>query len=186
MKLPRGISYALYLIAMGITLSLGAVATLRLYPTLSLTLNVSYLINFLDIASLVFLLLVCLLALLCTRSLRPLKAAFVWMFSRREFTAAQCEESLLAVKTTVLAAFAAGLMLFLTSIVNALKSLDLSDGVSRMGAQLSAGLIAPIYALTVAFILLPVYVELKRALSRKNGGAKQAVPIRAKNSKTSA
>ena len=57
--------------------------------------------------------------------------------------------------------------MFLISVVNVLKGLNLDGGVSMLGADLAKGLITPIYSLVIAFILLPVYVELKRSLSRK-------------------
>lgn len=82
----------------------------------------------------------------------------------------------------MLSAFAAGFIMFLISVVNVLKSMDLSGEVSMLGVDLSKGLITPIYSLVIAFILLPVYVELKRGLSQ-TADSKQEIAARAKNKK---
>lgn len=173
--------YAIYLVAMGIALIMGAVTNVRLFPALSVTLNFSNIINFFDPEGLVFMLAVCLIALLGTRSIRPLKNAFVFMFSKKEPAAALCESSLLAVKTTVISAAAAGFIMFLISVVNMLKSMDLSGGYSMAGVELSVGLLTPIYSLVFVFILLPIYVELKRRLSQKPDAGKQHIAVRTKN-----
>jgi len=83
----------------------------------------------------------------------------------------------------MLSAFVAGFIMFLISVVNVLKSMDLSGGYSMIGVQLSVGLLTPIYSLVIAFILLPVYVELKRGLSQK-ADSKQDTSVRAKNKKS--
>lgn len=159
--------YAIYIIAMGFVLVMGAVTNVNLYFAPLITINFQNIINFIDIVSLVFILIACLVALLCTRSVCSLKDAFVLMLCKGEYTTDQYESCLLAVKTTVLSAFAGGFIMFLISVVNVLKGLNLDGGVSMLGADLAKGLITPIYSLVIAFILLPVYVELKRGLSRK-------------------
>ena len=175
--------YAIYLVAMGIALIMGAVTNVRLFPALSVTIDFSNIINFFDPEGLVFVLAICLIALLGTRSIRALTNAFVFMFSKKEPAAALCESSLLAVETTVISAAAAGFIMFLISVVNMLKSMDLSGGYSMVGIELSVGLLTPIYALVIIFILLPVYVELKRRLSQKPDAGKQHIAVRAKNKK---
>lgn len=176
--------YAIYLIAMGIVLVIGAVTNVRLYSAPSITINFGNIINFLDIVGLVFVLITCLVVLLCTRSVCPFKDAFVSMFIKVEYTIDQYESCLLAVKTAMLSAFTAGFIMFLISVVNVLKSMDLSGGASMLGVELSKGLIAPIYSLVITFILLPVYVELKRGLSQKADN-KQDSSVRTKNKKAS-
>ena len=159
--------YAIYIIAMGLVLVMGAVTNVNLIFAPHIIIEFHNIINFLDIVGFVFILIVCLVALLCTRSVRPLKDAFVLMFCKGEYTSDQYESCLLAIKTTVLSAFAGGSIMFLISVVNVLKGMNLDGGVSMLGADLAKGLITPIYSLIIAFILLPVYVELKRSLSRK-------------------
>ena len=163
----KSIHYAAYLVIMGIVLVLGAVTNIGLVPAFFISIDVGNIINFLDIAGLAFVLIVCLIPLFCTRSVRSLKNAFVFLLCKGEPPADQCEKSLLSVKLTMLSAFAGGCILFLTSVVNSLKSLDLSGGYSMLGIEFSKGLIAPIYSLVIIFILLPVYVELKYCLSEK-------------------
>ena len=165
--LTKSIHYAIYLVMMGIVLALSAVTNISLFPSLYISINFSSIINFLDIVGLMFILIVCLITLFCTRSARPLKDAFVFALCNGEYTADQCENSLLSVKLTMLAAFVAGCIMFLISVVNILKGMDMSSGYSMLGNELSTGLIAPIYSLLIMFILLPVYVELKRSLSSK-------------------
>ena len=167
MKLTKGKGYAAYLIGMGIVLLMGAVTSARLYPKLSLSINISNLINFYDPIGIAFVLVVCLISLLGTGLLRPFKDAVVCMFSKKKYDSARYERCLLAVKTTILAAFAAGFMICLISTVNAFKSMDLSGGASMFGTHISTGLLTPIYALVIVFVLLPVYVELKFRLSEK-------------------
>ena len=163
----KTIHYAIYLVMMGIVLALSAVTNIRLFPSLHISINFSDIINFLDIVGLVFMLIVCLITLLCTRSVRPLKDAFAIALCTREYTADQCENSLLSVKLTMLSAFVAGCIMFLISLVNILKGMDMSSGYSMLGNNLSNGLIAPIYSLVIVLILLPVYVELKRSPAQK-------------------
>ena len=159
--------YAAYILGIGFVLVMGVVTNVNLYFSPFITINLRNIINFLDVVGLVFILIVCMVALLCTRSVCPLKDAFVLMLCKGEYTADQYENGLLAVKTTVFSAFAGGFIMFLISVVNVLKSMNLDGGVSMLGADLAKGLITPIYSLVIAFILLPVYVELKRSLSRK-------------------
>ena len=159
--------YVIYIIAMGFVLVMGAVTNVNLIFAPHIIINFRNIINFLDIAGLLFILIVCLVALLCTRSVYSLKDAFVLLFCKGEYTVDQYENCLLAVKTTIFSAFAGGFIMFLISVVNVLKGLNLDGGVSMLGADLAKGLITPIYSLVIAFILLPVYVELKRSLSRK-------------------
>lgn len=161
--------YTIYLIVTGITLLMGAVTTVGLYPALSVNINFSNILNFLDIVGIAFILAVCLIALFCTRSILPLKDAFVFMFSKWDYTAPQCEDCLLAVKTTIISMCAAGFIMFLISVVNVLKGMDLSGEISMLGLELSTGLLTPIYSLVIAFILLPIYVELKRCYSEERG-----------------
>ena len=163
----KSIHYAIYLVTMGIVLALGAVSDIVLFPSLRISIDFMNIINFLDFVGLAFILVVCLITLLCTRSARALKDAFVIALCKGEYTAEQCENSLLSVKLTMLSAFAAGCIMFLISVVNILKSMDMTSGYSMLGNELSTGLIAPIYSLVIAFILLPVYAELKRSLSAK-------------------
>ena len=177
--------YIIYLIIMGFVLLMGTVTNARLFPQLEFTLNFHNLINFYDPLGIVFMLAVCLIALLGTKSLRPLKDAFVFLFSKQEYSAEQKKNGLLAVKTTMLSAFAAGFVMFLISVVNVLKSMDLSGGASMVGVELSKGLLTPIYALVIVFILLPLYVELKRSLTQKaeSGTGKQHIAARGKRRK---
>ena len=163
----KSIHYLIYLIIMGIVLALCAVTNISLFPSLYISINFIYIINFLDIVGIVFILVVCLIILLCTRSVLPLRDAFVFMLCKGEHTADQCKNSLLSVILTMLSAFAAGCIMFLISVVKILKSIDLSSGYSMLGIELSKGLITPIYSLVIVFILLPIYVELKRSLLEK-------------------
>lgn len=163
----KSIHYLIYLIITGIVLALCAVTNISLFPSLYISINFINIINFLDIVGLVFILIVCLVTLLCTRSVRPLKEAFAIALCKGEYTADQYENSLLSVKLTMLSAFAAGCVMFLISAVNILKGMDMSSGYSMLGHEISTGLITPIYSLVIAFILLPIYVELKRSLLRK-------------------
>ena len=173
--------YLIYLAAMGFLLFMGAVTTIRIVPALAIHINFANIINFLDVQGIVFVLLLIFLVLLLTKSLIPMKDAFLFVLGKRDVALIKHEECILAVKTTMVSAVSAGTIMFLISVVNMLKSMDLEGGSSRLGLHLSIGLLSLIYGGIVVLIVLPLYVSLKRSLTQKQEMKKhQPVSIRSK------
>lgn len=160
--------YILYLVVIGILLFLGAVANVQFIPAFQITINFSNIINFLDLWGILFVFGTCLLVLICTKSVRSLIHAFAFLFRPNSYTVVQQEDCLLAVKTVIFSAFSGGGMMFLLSIVNVLKSMDLSSAkYPYLGTELGHGLLSLVYAIAIALFLLPVYTSLKRNLIPK-------------------
>jgi len=173
--------YLIYLAVMGFLLFMGAVTTITVFPSLEIHINFSNLINFLDIQSIIFVLLLVFLILFFTQSLTAMKDAFLFAFGKRDAAAIRHEESILAVKTTMVSAVSGGTIMFLMSVVNMLKSMDLDADSSRLGLHLSIGLLSLIYGGIVVLIVLPLYVGLKRSLVQKQEMKKhQPVSIQSK------
>lgn len=159
--------YLIYLAVVGFLLFMGAVTTITIFPALAIQINVANLINFLDVQGIAFVFLLVFLVLLFTKSLIPMKDAFLFVLGKRDAAAIRHEECILAVKTTMVSAVSAGTLMFLMSVVNMLKSMDLDAGSSRIGLHLSIGLLSLIYGGIVVLIVLPLYVSLKRSLVQK-------------------
>ena len=173
--------YLIYLAVLGFFLFMGAVSTITIVPALAIRINFSNLINFLDIQGIVFVLLLVILVLVFTKSLIPMKDAFLFVLGKRDAAVIRHEECILAVKTTMMSAVSAGTLMFLMSVVNMLKSMDLDAGSSRLGLHLSIGLLSLIYGGIVVLIVLPLYVSLKRSLVQKQEMKKhQPVSIQSK------
>ena len=163
--IPQNVSfsYIFYLVAISILLVWCAITKVQFFPQFYVCINFANIINFWDFFSLFFIFAICLVVLICTKLILPLKNAFVFMFCKVEYAAAQYEDCLLAVRATTLSAFAGGGVLFLKSCISILKSMDLSNHFS-VGTEFSCGLLALIYAFVIVFILLPVHISLKRSL----------------------
>ena len=177
--------YLIYLAVLGFVLFMGAVTTITIFPALAVQIDVANLINFLDVQGIVFVLLLVLLILFFTKSLIPVKDAFLFVLGKRDAAAIRHEECILAVKTTMVSAVSAGTLMFLMSVVNMLKSMDLDAGSSRLGLHLSIGLLSLIYGGIVVLIVLPLYVSLKRSLVQKQE-LKKHQPVSIQSKKRSA
>ena len=168
LKNNPAVSYILYLVTMGILLMLGAITNVQIIPALAITLDFGLIIHYLNIFGIFFMASVCLVVLVFTKSLGAVKDAFLFMFRKQEFTLLQYENCLLAVKTTIVSAFLSGGILLLMAAVNALYSMNLSSRVrEHIGPQLGMGLSGVVYSCIIFFILLPVYLTLKRGLLEK-------------------
>lgn len=181
MKVNRGMKYLLYLVVMSGVLFLGTVTRISLLPSFAISIDVSNLINFLNPVALFFVLLVSLVVLIGTHSVKSVADAFVWMFRPLKKTVAELEMTLLALKTAMLTGLSAGFIMFLMELINALKSMELESGVSMLGAHIAIGLTAPIYGIILMLILLPVFAEIKRELiHEKEYTGRQSMPVRTK------
>lgn len=168
--------YIIYLVAMAMLLFMGAVTKVHMFPAFALQINIANLINFLDIWGIVFLLLSILVILFFTRSLCPMKDAVLFVLGKRDAAHVQYEECILAVKTTMISAVSSGMIMFLMSMVNVFKGMDMDSGSAHFGTQFATGLLSLIYGGIVVLIVLPIYVHLKGNQQKK----KQAIPVQSK------
>ena len=113
------LSYLFYLV--GTFIFLIAVMTLDGSMTSPFSIRLSNILNYIDLGSLVFILAFCLLALACTKTMRPLKDAFVFMFQEQDYTVQQLSEYLLSIKVAAFAALTGGGMSFVVQIIKMLK-----------------------------------------------------------------
>ena len=176
------LSYLFYLV--GTFIFLIAVMTLDGSMTSPFSIRLSNILNYIDRGSLVFILAFCLLALACTKTMRPLKDAFVFMFQEQDYTVQQLSEYLLSIKVAAFAALTGGGMSFVVQIIKMLKSMDSDGGVSWAGFHISIAMISLAYSLVLLMILMPIYVALAQSLSRvKQREKTQKVPVSHKNRK---
>lgn len=144
------LSYLFYLV--GTFIFLIAVMTLDGSMTSPFSIRLSNILNYIDLGSLVFILAFCLLALACTKTMRPLKDAFVFMFQEQDYTVQQLSEYLLSIKVAAFAALTGGGMSFVVQIIKMLKSMDSDGGVSWAGFHISIAMISLAYSLVLLMI----------------------------------
>lgn len=135
--------------------------------------SMGYLMNYLDYGLLAMLLLVCILALSCTKLLIPFIQAFPFVLLKRELSAAQCRQSLLAVKTATTATIAFSVLYMLVQCSNLLFSLD---DPSMLGPPLQMAMLALFYGALVALLLLPVQTALKKQLLSSDASDSRSEP----------
>lgn len=170
--------YILYLLG---CILLGSLAIMATHPGSSPLLNTANLLNFLDIPTLIWVLAVCALVLLVTRSLRSFGRGLRAAFRREVLPAAQVRESLSAWRLVSLSALLAGGLGFLTNLMSMMHSLTFLDEV---GIALNLACLALYYALFLDLLLLPVGVHLKRQLEtadrnvKNNGSIQGSISLR--------
>lgn len=158
-------NYLIYLLSMAFLLVLGSITSVTIIPAFELQINFANLINFLDIWGIIFLLTMLLVFLLCTRTLLPLKDAMLYALGKKDTSDIQVDACLLAVNTVMISAVSVGSLMFLISLVNLVKGLDMETECSSFGILFSQGVLSLIYAVIVVLIMLPVNIQLKRSLS---------------------
>lgn len=155
-------NYLIYLLAMVFLLAMGSITTVTIGPSFELHIDFANLINFLDIWGIVLLLTILLVILFFTRTLLPLKDALLLALGKKDISDVQVDSCLLAVNTVMISAVSVGGLMFLISLVNLVKGMDMETGCSSFGILFSQGVLSLIYAGIVVLIMLPVYIQLKR------------------------
>lgn len=158
-------NYLIYLLAMVFLLAMGSITTVTIVPSFELHINFANLINFLDIWGIVLLLAILVVILFFTRTLLPLKDALLFTLGKKDTSDIQVDGCLLAVNTVMISAVSVGGLMFLISLVNLFKGMDMSTGYLGLGILLSQGVLSLVYAGIVVLIMLPVYIQLKRSMS---------------------
>ena len=161
-------NYLVYLLAMAFLLAMGSITTVTIVPSFELHINFANLINFLDIWGIVLLLSFLLIILFFTRTLSPLKNAMLFALGKKDASDIQVDACLLAVNTVMISAVSVGSLMFLISLVNLVKGMDMETGCSSFGVLFSQGALSLVYAGIVVLIMLPVYIQLKRSVSESN------------------
>ena len=146
-------------------LAMGSITTVTIGPSFELHIDFANLINFLDIWGIVLLLSFLLIILFFTRTLSPLKNAMLFALGKKDASDIQVDACLLAVNTVMISAVSVGGLMFLISLVNLVKGMDMSAGYRGFGILFSQGVLSLVYAGIVVLIMLPVYIQLKRSMS---------------------
>ncbi len=126
---------------------------------------------FSDHISMEFILLPCLLILLCTGYWRGFLKAFVCIIKRDSCTAEMIKDSMNALKLVCSSCFIWGSIGFTISMVNIMRNPapDSEFTAPMLRADISVALLPLFYALVMNAILVPLYFELKRFYTKSAG-----------------
>lgn len=125
------------------------------------------LICFWDGTSFWFILIPCLLVLICTRSLKDLGSAFLLLFDKGEASLTQYQKSLGAIKTLLITAVISGGICFFISMINSFRSFDAmyTDSLYWLILDISVAMLSLLYPLVLLLLLLPLYLLLKKRIT---------------------
>ena len=124
---------------------------------------------FVDSISMEFILIPCLLVLLCTGYWRGFLKAFVYIIKRDNCTAEMIKDSANALKLVCRSSLIWGSIGFTISMVNLMRKhmLDSEFASPMLWGDISVALLSLFYALIINAVLVPLYFELNR-LHAKN------------------
>lgn len=127
--------------------------------------------SFIDVITLAYTVLPCILVLSCTRSLRAFGSAFSFALGQKTPDLPQSRDALRSVKMTWITAVLFGSLCFMIGMVNSISHLDLS--AADLGAyflrDLSVAILSLFYPALICIILLPVYFLLKKHIAKLGG-----------------
>ena len=127
-------------------------------------------VNFMDSATAMFILIPCILILVCTKSLRAFGRAFLFAFGKKGGSVAEYKESLLAVKMVMQISGLFGSLGFLIGMFVSLRSLEDFSSAESLGwvlLDLPVAMISLFYLLLVWILLLPIGFLLKKHLEKQ-------------------
>ena len=150
MKKSIAVSYSIYLIALCVFLFanitfdfLGAI-------------NFSFIANFLDVYTMVFMFIFCFIIL-----------AFTKLFKNSTYSFGQYKQCILSIKTTMISSLIGGGIYGIATIINMISTL--SNDFSSVGIYIALALLPIFYSLVVCSVLLPIYILLnKEIMNYKN------------------
>lgn len=123
---------------------------------------------FADLVSMEFILIPCLLVLLCTGYWQDFLKAFVYIIKRDNCTAEMIRDGADALKLVCRSSLIWGSMAFTISMVNFMRSYTLDpEFAASVWADISVALIPLFYALVINAVLVPLYFELNRLHAKK-------------------
>lgn len=114
--------------------------------------------NFADMISLGFVVIPCLLVLVCMGYWKGFIRAFIRVFTGKEYMEEEIENSIKAVKLTCVCSLIFGISGVIISVVNLIRSMD---PAGNAGAGISVAFITIFYALIINAVLVPLYFKLK-------------------------
>ncbi len=149
--------YFLYLIGLAICVIYG--------------IGLNNLCNFIDIISLGFVVIPCILILVSTGYWKGFIKAFLCVINRSKYTTEERKDSVKAVKLVCISSLIFGGLGFTIGFVNSIHSFDLSESylIPDVGAVISTALISIFYALLINAVLVPLYFELKHLNLKAKG-----------------
>ena len=122
---------------------------------------------FVDSISMEFILIPCLLILLCTGYWRGFLKAFVYLIKRDHCTAEMIRDSAGALKLVCRSSLIWGSIGFTISMVNLMRRHMLNPEFAALCGDISVALLPLFYSLVINAVLMPLYFELNR-LHTKN------------------
>lgn len=127
-------------------------------------------LDFVDLISLEFILIPCLLVLLCTGYWRGFLKAFVYIIKKDNCTAEMIRNSANALKLVCSSSFIWGSIGFTISMVNLLRNqmLEPEFNAKMLCGDISVALIPLFYALIINAVLVPLYFELNHFHVKKS------------------
>lgn len=125
--------------------------------------------HFVDSTSMEFILIPCLLILLCTGYWRDFLKAFVYIIKRENCTAEMIRDSSNALKLVCRSSLIWGSIGFTISMVNLLRyhMLDSEFASPTLWGDIAVALVSLFYALVINAVLVPLYFELNRLHRKK-------------------
>ena len=105
--------------------------------------------NFIDYYTILFVLAICFLVLICTKSLKSLKNAFVFLWTKQHYSLQQCKASILSIKFTMIGALMGGCILTISQAIN-------------MRFYITLSLLPMLYVVIICALMLPIHILLKR------------------------
>lgn len=125
--------------------------------------------DYLDVYTLSFVLLPCVLIVFCTKSWKAFGQSFVFVFEKGEPTLPSYMESIRTVQMVMITAAVFGFIGFLTGMINGIRSLDFSspDVYGWALRNTSAAMLSLFYPLLICVILLPVFFILRRQMTKR-------------------
>ena len=121
---------------------------------------------FVDSISMEFILIPCLLTLLCTGYWRGFLKAFVYLINRNHCTAEMIRDSADALKLVCRSSLIWGSIGFTISTVNLMRRHMLDPEFSALCGDISVALIPLFYSLVINAVLKPLYFELNRLYTK--------------------
>lgn len=127
-------------------------------------------INFMDSVTAMFILVPCILILVCTRSLKAFGRAFLFALGHRGDSVAAYKESLLAVKMVIQTSGLFGSLGFLIGMYVSIRSLEDFSSAESLGwilLDLPVAMISFFYLLLIWILLLPICFMLKKYIENQ-------------------
>lgn len=156
--------YLIYLLGTFVLLFIGVTAS---FIDGQVHIDFAQIANYCDLSTFLFILIFCLLILLCTKSFKDFGTAFLLMSRNRKSTTEQYQRCYHAVKAVAITSIAAGGLRIVYTLVNLFRSMD-GSVVSLVGYATITSLLSVFYPLVICILLIPVALSMKNAVKHLN------------------